>query len=306
MVFRTNYAPPRTTSGRAAKENRRQYNIALPTTGAELRLPSVSVPRFSWRLLSFVLVAIFGYLFFYLWTSPMFTVNADRVIVNGINRVSKEELLAIANIEGKPVFLVDPSGLEETLKANAPALEDISIQVSTSGEVTFDVVERVPLIAWDQHLISKIWWVDQNGMRFPAIGSSEGLVYVKAEVPPPKPLALQTAQNLADQANEDADPDKQAIAQDDGMLMEPELVKGIVAVQSYLPEGAELIFDQERGIGWKDPEYGWMVYFGEKLDQMPLRLKVYQAIVDFFSSKSRKPVLISVEYLHAPYYRINP
>lgn len=308
MVTRTSYAPPRTSSRQNTKENRRRYDIALPTTGAEVRLPSVGVPQLSWRLLSFVLVLGFSYLFYYLWTSPQFTVTADRVTVDGISRVSKEELLAIADIEDKPVFMVDPASLEKSITENAQALEGIAIHVSPSGDVTFDVVERVPLIAWDQYLINKVWWVDQNGMRFPAIGSSSGLVYVRAEVPPPKPPAspaelIEQEQNLA---AADAGLQAQTTDKDDGLLMEPELVQGIVAITPYLPEGAELVYDEQRGIGWQDPEHDWMVYFGKKLDQMPLRLRIYQAIVEFFNDKNRKPVMISVEYLHAPYYRTEP
>jgi hypothetical protein len=90
------------------------------------------------------------------------------------------------------------------------------------------------------------------------------------------------------------------------LLLEPELVDGIINLAKDLPEGSQLIYDGQHGFGWQDPEFGWMVYFGKELDQTDLRANIYAEIMNMFINKERKPVLISVEYLHAPYYRMEP
>jgi hypothetical protein len=55
-------------------------------------------------------------------------------------------------------------------------------------------------------------------------------------------------------------------------------------------------------MGWKDGR-GWDVYFGEPQD-MDMKLVVYQATVRRLESEGIQPVLISVEQVHAPYYRM--
>ena len=78
-----------------------------------------------------------------------------------------------------------------------------------------------------------------------------------------------------------------------------------MVLSQMVPEGSQLLYDGDRGFGWENLEYGWMVYFGKQIDQPELRLKIYQAIVATFEEKQRKPILISVEFIHAPYYRMD-
>ena len=315
MVSRTGMvvSPPEELKRRGKKhlKTRRRYNVSIGSTGAELSFRSVPVPKVGWRVLSFIILVAMGFAFYWLWTSPQYKVTMDRVVVNGIERIDKETLLNKAGVLNQPVFLVDPTDLKENLPVEVPALESVDVSVGLSGEVVFDAVERVPVLAWDQESISSVSWVDENGMIFPAIGSSEGLVSIKANAAPPSPskpvteedASLQVA-NTEAKASGDAETEAQADAP--VQLLEPVLVNGILNLSQGLPEGSQLVYDGQHGFGWQDPEYGWMVYFGKDLDQTDLRLKIYAAIVEMFNQKERKPVLISVEYLHAPYYRMEP
>ena len=308
MVTRSKMGTPRSAAQMRSKtrEPRQRFDIAVGAAGSEVRLPSIGLPRLSWRLASALLLVVFGFLFYTLWTAPQFTVTKDTVTVNGLHRVSLDNLLESADILDKPIFLIDTDDLEVLLKKRVPALEMVEASVTLSGGVVIDVVERVPVIVWNQQAIDQVWWVDMYGMRFKALGASDGLIHVVADVPPPTP-AVELEED-EDAEDEDAEDTAEAVstADDPGLLMEPELVEGIMEIPAYLPAGAELIYDDQHGIGWVDPEHGWEVYFGKQLDEMPLRLKIYQAIVDYLSDKNNQPVLISVEYVHAPYYRMEP
>ncbi|MEJ2759186.1 MAG: hypothetical protein P8046_11955 [Anaerolineales bacterium] len=185
MVSQRPAAVPR--KGRKKQTNRRRYNVALGTTGAELRLPAVAVPRVGWRIASFILMLVLGFAFYWLWNAPQFTVSEDRVNVEGLQRVDKLSLLEETGALNRPVFLMDADELEETLPDKIPALEKINISVGILGGVSFKVVERVPVLTWDQESIGQVSWVDDKGMLYPAIGSSEGLIYVQANANPPGP-----------------------------------------------------------------------------------------------------------------------
>jgi len=308
-------ATPTTTQKRRGKKQikqRRRYDVAVGTTGAEISFPAVAVPRVGWRVVSFLLLALLGFAFYWLWTSPAYTVTMDRVEVNGLSRIEKSSLLEKAGILNEPVFLIDPGSLSTNLPTQVPALQSVDVSVGLQGDVVFEAVERVPVIAWDQQSIPQVSWVDEDGKIFPAIGSSQGLVYVKADDLPPTPAKAVSEEqaSLESETRTEADSaqagDAEVEQPADEQLLDPELVQGILSLAQALPVSTELVYDGEHGFGWKDPEYEWMVYFGKELDQTDLRIKIYSAIVDMFSQKERKPVLISVEYLHAPYYRMEP
>ena len=70
-----------------------------------------------------------------------------------------------------------------------------------------------------------------------------------------------------------------------------------------MPAETVLVYDSAHGLGWNDPN-GWDVFFGVEDQDMDMKLLVYQALVDRLKSEGITPALISVEYLHAPYYRM--
>jgi hypothetical protein len=87
------------------------------------------------------------------------------------------------------------------------------------------------------------------------------------------------------------------------LKLQPDLVQTTLAIQPYLPEGAQLMYDQDRGFGWQDTR-GWEVYFGQQIVDIEQKLAAYQTLVDTLTDQGIQPVLISVEYLHAPYFRL--
>lgn len=297
--------------GKKQLKQRRRYDVAVGTTGAEISFPAVAVPQVGWRVMSFLLLVLLGFGFYWLWNSPAFTVTMERVEVNGLSRVDKASLLEKTGILNRPVFLVDPNSISQNLPTQVPALQSVAVSVGLQGDLVFDAVERVPVIAWDQQSINQVSWVDMEGKIFPALGSSDGLVYIRAnDLPPTPPVAAEDGEpGVEAEADAGIDPALDGDAEmtvEEEQLLAPELVQGILNLAQALPADTELVYDGEHGFGWKDPKYEWMVYFGKELDQADMRIKIYSAIIEMFTQKERKPLLISVEYLHAPYYRMEP
>jgi hypothetical protein len=82
----------------------------------------------------------------------------------------------------------------------------------------------------------------------------------------------------------------------------PALVQAIVTLFPQVPAGAPMIYDPKYGMGWQDPR-GWSVYFGQNTMDIPMKQKVYQAILNTITKQGIQPTLISVEYLDAPFYK---
>jgi len=73
-------------------------------------------------------------------------------------------------------------------------------------------------------------------------------------------------------------------------------------MSAVAPQDTRLVFDKEHGLGWKDTQ-GWDVFFGD-IQDIDLKLRIYQALVKQLAKEKVNPVLISVEYVHTPYYRL--
>jgi hypothetical protein len=126
------------------------------------------------------------------------------------------------------------------------------------------------------------------------------LVVVNAlAAPPPLPVSV-----------EEEDEQEEALADQEEKkvekLLTSEIVDAILYLAAHAPENAVMIYDGDHGLGWADQDKNWTVYFGKRLDNLPLRLAAYETILADLLQKKWAPLYISVEYVHAPYYRMKP
>ena len=106
-----------------------------------------------------------------------------------------------------------------------------------------------------------------------------------------------------DEGTYDSDPEEPLEDSDEELpLLSEDMVVAILTVVDRLPAGAVIKYDAEHGLNWRDPGE-WDVYFGDDQD-MEMKLVVYDAIYDHLDSIDTRPTLISVEYVHSPYYRL--
>lgn len=282
---------------------RRRYDVTLDVPGAELQLPSLPMVKVGWRALSGLLALMMIACLFILWKSPAFQVTT--VEAEGLERLTVANLNAVLDVLGNSVFSLDPMVMEQALIRYFPELDDISVNVGLPAHVSVYVTERQPVLSWYQD--AREVWVDAEGVAFIPRGNPGELVRIQGYGDTPEAIAdvkVPPADSLPDGSIYIP-----AIEMDSsGEAVEParlpvDLVQAILILGGQIPAGIQLVYDSQHGLGWEDP-LGWQVYFGTQTSDMAQRMVVYQGVVDYLIDHGLQPELVSVEYLHAPYYRM--
>jgi len=249
-----------------------------------MRLPSIPTISVGWRLLSALLIGALGFAIYTLWYSPMFTI--EKIDVSGMVRMTNAEINSVADVIGKSIVLVNPAVLELELQEAFPELVNISVDTEVPNKLAISLIERQPVLAWQQD--EQTYWVDENGIAYSPHGEGGPSITVKGSD------LLSTEPVLDDTLDEVETTNK---------TLPIELVNAILTVSPEVPENTPIIYDSQHGIGWLDPR-GWQVYFGSTDEDMDLKLKVYEKTFRRLKKAGIRPALISVEHLHAPYYRL--
>ncbi len=286
-----------TSKASKRKAPKRRIDVALHEPGAEVRLPAIPLLHLGWRGISLLLVLMMLVSLFMMWKAPIFRI--ETIETKGMQRLTKSDLNAVMGALGKSVFTINPVAVKRTLSQAFPEFSKISVKVGLPASVAVVVNEREPIIDWLQE--GSETWVDSEGVSFPVRGTISGtLIKVEAHGTPPTVALSSSGDGVG--------------ATPDGLLMpgspitstlrlSTELVDSIRALSAKMPVDTVLAYDSERGLGWKDPK-GWEVYFGSEDQDTEMKLAVYQALVQRLESEGIQPALISVEYVHAPYYRM--
>ena len=279
------------------KAPRRRFDVPLKMQGAEVRLPSIPFIHFGWRAVSLLLVLMMSASLFLIWKAPVFQIKA--VEAEGLKRLTVADLNTVMGTFGASIFSINPQGLEEILQQAFPELEKISVRVNLPANIKVAVVEREPLIAWTQD--GSEVWVDEQGVAFPPRGNPESsLVRVEGRGTPPGFTSSPSTNDLQNLPTGFPYPTTSTVP---NISLSPKLVSAIVALGAKMPADTLLVYDSEHGLGWNDPN-GWEVFFGQEDQDMEMKLSVYETLVDHLQSEGIQPELISVEYVHAPYYRM--
>lgn len=281
----TSRARPAPVSSRPilVKKPRRRFNIALGLPEFHLHKPKISMPRFraNIRFASILISLLLGAAIYLAFTLPYFIVPSATVLGN--NHITAEEINTVLSVTGQNIFMIQPAELQTRLRLNYPELLSAEVKVYLPNQVYVTVSERVPVIIWQRG--EGYTWIDQAGVAFRPRGLQAGLVPVVA-VDDPTPGTIATGDLFSPPP-----------------YMQEELVDAILALSPLLPAGTTMTFDSVQGLGWKDSR-GWQVYFGTSVQDMPLKARVYQSLVDSLMARSIYPAYINVMYPEAPYYRM--
>jgi hypothetical protein len=284
VLVRGGIAASASQSRRKNKKGRRRYDISLNGQGAEMRLPSVPMIGVGWRLMSAFLVGALGFMIYTLLYSPFFSV--DAINVAGMVRLTNAEINSVADVIGKSIIYINPLDLEQKFQDAFPELVNISVETEIPNKVKVNLVERQPVLVWEQD--EETFWVDENGYAFPSQGEGGPSIVVHGNdllsVSPPE-----------DDTLEEGEMPTQTLPVD--------LVNAILILSSETPENTPIIYDSHYGLGWTDSR-GWQVYFGSSDEDMAVKLKVYEKTFRRLKKAGIRPALISVEHVHAPYYRL--
>jgi len=264
-------------------EKRRRFNIALGMPEIHLHRPAFTLPslRAGWRPFSLSTAIILAIAIYLMLSLPYF--HIPSVTVLGHNRLTREEITAVAGVVGQSVFMVQPEEVATRLLMNYPELASAEVSVYLPNHVYITVNERVPVIFWQQG--EGYTWIDSLGVAFRPRGVATGLVAVTGVANPPAGITSQADSFLPPP------------------FMQKELVDAILALAPSMPAGSTMVFDPADGLGWTDSR-GWKAFFGVSAHDMPLKVRVYQSLVNSLASRGKSPVFISVAYPEAPFYRM--
>jgi hypothetical protein len=267
---------------RPVKQTARQngYDLAFNLGHTAVRAPTFNLPQLGPRWISAGLTLLLGLLVYSMWTANTFTIQGAEV--SGNQRLDAAEVSSALGVTGQPIFMVIPSHIEQNLRTAFPDLAGVSVEVGFPNRIHVSLVERTPILLWSQG--DKITWIDSNGVSFMPRGNVPGLIPIAANGDPPK-VAGDPKQSVYDQP-----------------FIAPAMVQAIMTLSPQVPAGSPMIYDTKYGMGWQDPR-GWSVFFGQNTQDIPMKQKVYQAILDTITKQGVQPTLISVEYLDAPFYK---
>jgi hypothetical protein len=270
-----------------------KVNVPLRKRGAELQLPALPNIHLGWRIIS-------GALFFLsLAVVVSFTsLNSFKVSainLEGANRLGPESILSQIELSGTSIIAIKPEEIEAMIVEDFPSLREVHVSIGLPARVSVEVVERQPLILWQES--DRTLWIDVEGVMFPVRGETSVPLKVGATSHPPGGQSIQE-----DEMGEEAET-RSILAQPDLPRTTPEFVQGILSLNAYVPQGSQLQYDPQFGLGWQDPR-GWLVYFGQDTTNIELKLVEYQTIVDTLQKDNLIPTLISLEFLHAPFYKL--
>jgi len=263
---------------RAGKTRRRLY-LKLAETGTEVRLPSLPAVHIGWRAISGFVALICVTFLAAMAASPNFTVS--RVEVQGAERLDANAVNSALQAAGKSIFSVERNNLIEILRDQFPEIERVSVSVGFPARVVVRVVERLPVVVWQQAGLTV--WLDGAGVAFIPQDEGAGLIRVSAY---------------------EAPPELEGDLYSEHQLVKPEMVSTIQLLSQIAPADAPLIYDPKLGFGWTDPG-GWQAFFGQDGHNVDQRLAIYITMLAELSARRLTPTLVSVAQMHAPYYRMD-
>lgn len=274
-----------------------RYSVSLNVPGAEISLPALPTAKIGWRALSGLIVIVLLPLIFMMLNAATFQVKNFKF--NGASMVTRDDINRVMEIDGMQVVQAVPGALEKDLLKTFPEFESAQVLVSLPTNLTINVKERVPLVAWRQN--GNTVWVDGNGVAFGARGESQDVILVEARDNPP---ALPVAAVPEDKDKKAAGAEIETVKP----LLSAEMVTAIQSVQPLIPTGTTVVYDADYGLGWSDPR-GWAVYLGasvKDINDMDTKMKMYREIVAQLEKEGITPAVISLEFTNNPFYRMEP
>lgn len=296
-----------------ANKSRRLYNVSLSAQGAEMRLPTLPRLGLGWRAASFVLLAFLLSVLYYVWTAPTFQVSEAQI--SGLKRMTRGDVNKALALSGRPVFTLDADQVQQQLLEEFPEFAQVSTQVELPNTLLITVTERLPVLIWRQDGVSNL--VDAEGMTFPARDETALSIYPVIEAigdPPPLPGSLepqedQEASLVLEKVITDSLTLGLPVKGEAKPFLAPETVAALLQIIDQAPNGATIIYEPAHGFGWLDRR-GWKVFLGQITPgdpaQIETKMLVYRAIMEEVKSAGAKPAFISVEFVHVPYYQLEP
>lgn len=195
-----------------------------------------------------------------------------HVEVTGAGRISPEELFQASGLQGLHILWARPAQIEARIQTAFPNLASVDVACRLPARCTIAVVERQPKTMWDEN--GQLWWVDVEGVVFPAEGAlAEGLL-VRGPLPRDENGRLDERVRLA-------------LAE-----LWPSDVN-VAPVLEYIP-GRGLVLTDARG---------WRVFVGRG-PGMRRRLQILEWLAADLQVRGITPRFVDMRFPDAPYYSL--
>lgn len=260
--------------------------------------------RPGWRLLSLALVGLLSYVLLTAWRSPEYQISSIQI--SGLQRLTEDEVLAYVDVIGESVFMIQPEEIKDVITAKFPELRDIQVTVSLPAKITVSVIERQPMFIWKTD--ETIVWIDTEGYLIPARGTASDMLTILADSLPIYQLDEDLQDDGAVKIIQDKSINKPGISDmaffGQTKHIDSSLLVGVLQLNAWMPDELFLLYQKQRGLGWEDSR-GWDVFVGRKLESINDKMVMYETIVRELEDQGINPSMVSVEFLHAPYYRLD-
>jgi cell division protein FtsQ len=291
---------------------RRQLYLALGASGAEIRVPALPIFNPSWRIISGLLAAACIAACAYMLYAPEFLVTS--VEVKGLNRLDPERIQPILDLANRSVVFLDADLIKERVSQVLPELKDIRVSVDFPATISITLGERKPALVWDNN--GNQSWIDTDGVLIPVQGDGGELLTILSDVPPPvweisdkkeivKARAAAGVQFTpqAKKSEDDSNSTEEPVVFGTQQV-EPAVMSTAIQLSTMMPVGAQLIYNSRYGFVWNDQLQNLTVYIGQNLDYLDVKMNEYSAIMIALQKDGIKPGMISLEHVHAPFYRL--
>jgi hypothetical protein len=291
---------------------RRQFYLALGASGAEIRVPALPILTPSWRVISGLLAAACIAAGAYMLYAPEFLVTS--VEVKGLNRLDPERIQPILDLANRSVVLVDANLVKERVSQVLPELKDIRVSIDFPATISITLGERKPALVWDYN--GNQSWIDTDGVLIPVQGEGGELLTILSDVPPPVWDISEKKEIIKARAAAGVQFEPQAKKTEDDtstveepkifgtQQVEPAVLSTAIQLSTMMPVGAQLIYNSHYGFGWNDQLQNLTVYIGQNLDNLDIKMNEYSAIMIALQKDGIKPGMISLDTVHAPFYRL--
>ena len=280
---------------RTRTKTRRKFSIPLDQRGTEMQLPALPIVHPGWRILSAFLVVVFSLLIYWAYDAPALRVTAPEI--NGLKHIPAGDILRSLDLVDRPIFTIDPQQITEELAKDFPDLVDTSVEVQLPATVIITTSETEPVIIWQ--LEYRSLWSDETGKIIPQRGEPGDILTVEVE----GDLPIKKTEVKAEENVEKEDNNQTKTASNEPQYVDLMLLKAALTLGESAPDGAILTYNTRDGLGLYDTN-GWKVNFGTEMNNLDQKLVVYQEITAQLEKEGFQPGMISVEHVHAPFYRM--
>lgn len=258
----------------ARKSSKRRYHAARPLVLGRARVSQAAGPARRW--VRWVQVGVCCVLTLVAGLALWLTVD-DRfyildIDVTGNTRTPEGVVCQASELAGLHILWVRSDDVTDRLVQGVQGIEGAEVKCRLPSSCTIRVIERQPKFMWVEVEQGSSWWVDGEGVVFPATGEdSEGPV-VRGSLPLGEDGKLQESMRVA--------------------------LAELWAADTNVPQSFDYV--PERGLIFNDPR-GWRVILGTG-HGMIQRMQVLDLLTAHLAARGISPLYVDVRFPEAPYY----